>query len=74
MKELTFDAVRFSKDIKTKRTIEMDIDMRKLSAEINVSHATISRVENKRMPDLLTFATLCAWLKKPMETYLKTKK
>lgn len=73
MKELTFDAVKFSRDIKTKRTIELDIDMRRLSAETNVSHATISRIENKRIPDLITFASLCAWLKKPMETYLKFK-
>lgn len=74
MSTLKFDKLNFSKDVKAKRTMEHGMDLRKLAGETDVSHSTLGRVENKGMPDLLTFAKLCAWLKKPMETYLKAKK
>lgn len=36
--------------------------IRAAAAEAGVSSATLSRVENGHMPDLLTFAKICRWL------------
>lgn len=37
--------------------------VRDVAKEIGVSAATLSRVEGGKLPDLLTFRKLCAWLK-----------
>jgi transcriptional regulator with XRE-family HTH domain len=37
--------------------------VRDVANEIGVSPATLSRVESGKLPDLLTFRKLCAWLK-----------
>jgi transcriptional regulator with XRE-family HTH domain len=39
-----------------------NLGVREASKTIGISPATLSRVENKRFPDLETFAKLCAWL------------
>lgn len=36
--------------------------IRAAAAEIEVSPATLSRVENGNLPDLATFAKICRWL------------
>jgi transcriptional regulator with XRE-family HTH domain len=36
--------------------------IRATAAEIEVSPATLSRVENGHLPDLATFAKICRWL------------
>lgn len=36
--------------------------IRAAAAEAKVSPATLSRIENGHMPDLATFAKVCAWL------------
>jgi transcriptional regulator with XRE-family HTH domain len=36
--------------------------VRAAAAEVGVSSATLSRVENGHMPDLETFAKICQWL------------
>lgn len=36
--------------------------LREVADEIGVSSATLSRVENGKLPDLGTFAKLCRWL------------
>lgn len=36
--------------------------VRAAAAEADVSSATLSRVENGHMPDLVTFAKICRWL------------
>lgn len=36
--------------------------IRAAAAEAGVSSATLSRVENGHMPDLVTFAKICRWL------------
>ena len=36
--------------------------IRAAAAEADVSSATLSRVENGHMPDLVTFAKICRWL------------
>lgn len=37
--------------------------IREVAKEIDVSPATLTRIEAGRMPDLLTFRKICAWLK-----------
>ena len=37
--------------------------VRDVATEIGVSPATLSRVESGKLPDLITFRKLCAWLK-----------
>ncbi len=36
--------------------------LREVSAEIGISSATLSRVENGKVPDLDTFSKICKWL------------
>ena len=36
--------------------------IRKVAAEIGISHATLSRVERGFLPDLETFRKICEWL------------
>lgn len=36
--------------------------IRSAAADVGVSSATLSRVENGQMPDLATFAKICKWL------------
>lgn len=36
--------------------------IRKAASEIGIGHATLARVENGHVPDLETFAKICAWL------------
>ena len=38
------------------------LGVRAAAAEVGVSSATLSRVENGQMPDLETFAKICRWL------------
>ena len=37
--------------------------IREVAKEIGVSPATLTRIEAGRLPDLLTFRKICAWLK-----------
>lgn len=44
--------------------------IREVAKEIGLSYATLSRVECKAMPDLVTYIKLCRWLGVPMEKFL----
>ena len=46
--------------------------LRAAAAEAGVSHATLSRVENGHMPDLMTFARICQWLEVDPGEFLGT--
>ena len=39
-----------------------DRGIREIAAEVGVSAATLSRIENGKLPDLDTFGKLCRWL------------
>lgn len=39
-----------------------DRGIREVASEIGVSSATLSRVENGKLPDLETFSKICKWL------------
>jgi transcriptional regulator with XRE-family HTH domain len=68
----TLDFNSFSKAIRQKRIIDMDINGREAAKKIGISHPTLSRIENHNMPDLLTYANICKWLNVPMDTFIKT--
>ncbi len=44
--------------------------VRQAAKEIGVSSATLSRVENGKQPDLLTFEKLCRWLQMSPSEFL----
>lgn len=44
--------------------------VRAAAAEIGISSATLSRVENGHMPDLDTFAKICKWLERDPREFL----
>ena len=37
--------------------------IREVAREVGISPATLSRIENGKIPDLNTFSKLCSWLK-----------
>lgn len=44
--------------------------VRAAAAEVGISSATLSRVENGHMPDLDTFAKICKWLERDPREFL----
>ena len=44
--------------------------IRAAAAEVEISQATLSRVENGHMPDLETFAKICKWLDRDPREFL----
>lgn len=44
--------------------------IREAAKEVGVSAATLSRVENNKVPDLATFGRICEWLGDDPSTYL----
>lgn len=44
--------------------------VRAAAAEVDISAATFSRVENGHMPDLETFAKICKWLERDPGEFL----
>lgn len=64
----------FSKAIRQKRIIDLDITVREAAEQIGVSFSTISRCENEHMPELIAYAHICKWLNVPMETFISKSK
>jgi transcriptional regulator with XRE-family HTH domain len=46
--------------------------VRAAAAEVGISSATFSRIENGQMPDLETFAKVCEWLRVDPTEFLGT--
>lgn len=44
--------------------------VRTVAAEVGISSATFSRIENGHMPDLATFAKVCQWLERDPNEFL----
>lgn len=68
---MVFKAIDFARAVKTKRAIDLDIGLREAAIEIGISYATLSRIENKKVPDLMTYAKVCEWLKVDMKSFFK---
>lgn len=49
------------------------LGVRAAAKEIGISPATLSRIENQHVPDLATFAAVCAWLKVDPSEFLGLK-
>lgn len=60
--ENIFDIQRLRKDLITNRVIDKNISLRDLASSTGISAATLSRIENAKMPDVETFAKLCVYL------------
>ncbi len=69
--KLTFDTKSFSKQLRQKRLIERNVSMETLADELNISKATLSRCENGKTPELITYASLCDWLGISMNQFFK---
>jgi DNA-binding XRE family transcriptional regulator len=63
----------FSRELKMKRRVELDTDVRTAAKKIGISPATLSRCENGSLPDLLTYAALCKWLGQSMDSFIAYK-
>lgn len=57
----------FARRIQQKRA---GTGVREASKQIGISPATLSRVENKKIPDLETFGRICKWLGDDPSVYL----
>lgn len=69
-----FDNVKFSKAIKTKRFVELNLTLRQVAKKTKVSFSTLSRVENEMTPDLPNLLKICSWLDIPAGEFITTKK
>lgn len=70
MKQL-FKSETLAKELKTMRSIDLNIGLRELSEIVGVSPASLSRIENGGVPNLETFSTICTWLNQPMTKYFQ---
>jgi transcriptional regulator with XRE-family HTH domain len=64
-----YDGEKLSKAVRTKRLIEMKIDIRTAANEIDISAATLSRLENMKTPDAIVLAAVCNWISMPMNDF-----
>ena len=71
--KVMYNAKEFSKALKTKRIIDLNIDLRAAAKRTKISISTLSRIENGKMPDLNTFANLCEWMGKDMNEFIVIK-
>lgn len=58
---MVFNISLFSEDVKSKRLNE-NKSLRLVAKEAGVSFATLSRIENGKIPDIETFGIICEWL------------
>jgi len=67
--ELNIDLL--SRQVKIKRGGE---GLRKVAKEIDISPATLSRIEQGKVPDVDTFIKICKWLGESTDTFTQLKK
>ena len=64
------DAIRIellAKEIEARRA---GVGVREAARQVGISPATLSRVENKKVPDLETFSKICKWLGRDPAVFL----
>lgn len=67
--KLKFNAYKFSWDVAAYRT-DANQSLRQAAAEIGISFAALNRIENGKVPDVVSFATVCKWMGgKQMDEY-----
>lgn len=74
MTGLRFDAEKFGRAVRMKRTVAR-LSLRELCSELpgEVSPSTLSRIEAGRPPDCDTLIILCAWMGSDLFTFATTK-
>ena len=68
-----YDGNKLSKAVRIKRLIDRKIDIRSAAIEIGISAATLSRIENEKTPEAVVLASVCSWVKMPMENFFTQK-
>jgi len=68
-----FDSKEFSRQIKTKRIIELNVGLRDIAKKAKVSISTLSRVENGKIPDMPSLINICNWLSSSPASFFKLK-
>ncbi|HYG40564.1 MAG TPA: helix-turn-helix transcriptional regulator [Cytophagales bacterium] len=63
----TLNTELFASLVKSKRGKK---GLRDAAVEIDVSAATLSRVEQGKLPDVETFIRICKWLEVPTDTFI----
>lgn len=71
--KVEFKIDQFREDIILNRQLKNRLTLRKCALQIGISAPTLSRLETSKMPDILTYAKVCYWLKKDLNTYLTAK-
>lgn len=75
---MKFNDKLFSTHIKERLVVdkknEISISLRNAAKQNGLSVATMSRLVNQSLPDVISFAIVCKWMGKPMELYFKPKK
>ena len=70
---MEYNSKRFVAAIRAKRVVDkknnISISISKAAQIIGISKVTLSRIELGSYPDLTTYAMICQWLDKPMETF-----
>ena len=64
------DAIRIellAKEIEARRA---GVGIREAAKQVGISPATLSRVENEKVPDLETFSKICKWLGRDPAVFL----
>jgi transcriptional regulator with XRE-family HTH domain len=67
-----FDSLSFAKSIQERRKFKK-LGVREAAKEIGISAATLSRVENQRLPELVTYNAICNWLSLDMNYFFDNK-
>lgn len=63
---------KLSRQVKSKRLIDLSIDLKTAAIQIGTSAATLWRVENEKNPDVDTLANICDWLDEPIDSFFMT--
>lgn len=70
MKHKKFDTELFSITISNKCHLYR-ISLRTAAKQIGISAPTLSRLQNKRLPDLITYQRCCKWLNVDMDFFFE---
>lgn len=69
---MIFNISKLRKDLITKRVIQLDLNLDEVAKLTGTSKATLSRIENGRIPDMQTFANIVGWLGTKPNRYFTT--
>jgi DNA-binding XRE family transcriptional regulator len=69
--DVFYDNESLKKDLRLKRIIELELSMDACAKQIGISKATLSRIENGSLPDLITYFKIIKWLNSDAKMYIK---